>query len=133
MERWSMKKDTELWIQYAEENICSATILMESHLYNPSLQNAQQAVEKLMKAVLIEYAAGLTKTHSIRELASRLETVGVAHFLTDDDIDLLDSIYLPSKYPLMSVLPDFMPDADICRQCIHIAESLKNAVTKVLK
>lgn len=42
-----MKKDTELWLQYAEENLKSAGVLLESALYNPSLQNAQQAVEKL--------------------------------------------------------------------------------------
>lgn len=40
-----MKKDTELWLQYAEENLKSARVLLESALYNPSLQNSQQAVE----------------------------------------------------------------------------------------
>lgn len=128
-----MKKDTELWIQYAEENITSAVVLLASGLYNPSLQNSQQAVEKFMKAVVIERAAGMSKTHSIRELATRLESLDVVHGLSDDDIDLLDSIYLPSKYPVMSVLPDFMPDADVCRQCIQIAESVKDAVMKALK
>ena len=49
-----MKKDTEIWLQYAQENIQSAEILMESGIYNPSLQNAQQAIEKLLKAVLVE-------------------------------------------------------------------------------
>ena len=39
-----MKKDTEYWVQYADENLKSAEILMESGLFNPSLQNAQQAV-----------------------------------------------------------------------------------------
>lgn len=36
-----MKKDTELWLQYADENLKSAEILMDSGLYNPSLQNSQ--------------------------------------------------------------------------------------------
>lgn len=119
-----MKKDTESWLRYADENLKSAEILMGSGLFNPSLQNAQQAVEKYLKAVLIEKAAGLTKTHSIRELTVLIEGLGVHHSLTDDDIDLLDSIYLPSKYPAFSVLPRFVPDESVCRQCLDIAETI---------
>lgn len=39
-----------------------------------------------------------------------------------DDCDLLDTIYLPSKYPIGSVIPDYQPDAEICGQCIKIAD-----------
>lgn len=49
-----MRKDTETWLNYAVENIRSAEILLDNALFNPSLQNAQQAIEKLLKAVLIE-------------------------------------------------------------------------------
>jgi len=128
-----MKKDTEVWLRYAEENISSAKVLLESELYNPSLQNAQQGVEKFMKAVLIEKSAGLTRTHSIRELANRLEECAVKHGLSDDDIDLLDSIYLPSKYPVMSVLPYFMPDRQVCLQCIQIVEAVRDSVIKAIE
>lgn len=127
-----MKKDTECWLQYADENLKSAGILMGSSLFNPSLQNAQQAVEKYLKAVLIEKAAGLTKTHSIRELAVLMEGLGIHHSLTDDDVDLLDSIYLPSKYPAFSVLPRFVPDQRVCRQCLDIAEKVRSDVLGVL-
>lgn len=123
-----MKKDTELWLRYAEENLRSAEVLLDSGLFNPSLHNSQQAVEKLLKAVLIENAAGLIKSHSIRELVGRLEVIPINHPLTDDDIDLLDSIFLPSKYPVFSVLPNFMPDAEICRQCIEIAKRVQLAI-----
>lgn len=127
-----MKKDTECWLQYADENLKSAEVLMGSGLFNPSLQNAQQAVEKYLKAVLIEKAAGLTRTHSVRELAVLLEGLGVHLSLTEDDIDLLDSIYLPSKYPAFSVLPRFLPDLSVCRQCLGIAEKIRSDVLSVL-
>jgi len=127
-----MKKDTELWLLYADENLQSAEVLLESGLYNPSLQNAQQAVEKFLKAVLIEKAAGLSRTHSIRALEGLLDGIGVHFSLTDDDIDLLDSIYLPTKYPAFSVLPKFMPDQGICRQCIEIAEKVRLDVLRVI-
>jgi HEPN domain-containing protein len=127
-----MKKDTELWLQYADENLQSAKVLIESNLYNPSLQNAQQAVEKYLKAVLIEKAAGLARTHSIRELMGLLDSIGVHLSMTDDDIDLLDSIYLPTKYPAFSVLPKFMPDQSICRQCLDIAEQVRLDILRVI-
>lgn len=49
-----------------------------------------------------------------------------------DECDLLDSIYLPSKYTLGSVLPYFEPDEKICRQCLDIAEKTMDAVRRRL-
>lgn len=128
-----MKKDTELWLEYAEDNLKSAVVLLKSELFNPSLQSAQQAVEKYIKALLIERAAGLLKTHSIRELTGIIELVGISISINDDEIDLLDSIYLPTKYPAFSVLPYFMPNEAICKQCVGIAERVKADVLKSLR
>lgn len=127
-----MKKDTELWLQYADENLKSAGILLDSGLYNPSLQNSQQAVEKYLKALLIEKAAGLTRTHSIRELSGLVSDLGAQLTMSDDDIDLLDSIYLPSKYPAFSVLPRFMPDQSICKHTLEIAQFVRQEVLAAL-
>ena len=127
-----MKKDTKGWLAYAEENLASAEILLQSRLFNPCLQNVQQAVEKYLKAVLIEKAAGLTRTHSIRQLSGMLTDLGMTIAISDDDIDLLDSIYLPSKYPAFSILPRFMPDEEICRHCLTIALVVKSDVINAL-
>jgi len=127
-----MKKDTKGWLAYAEENLASAEILLQSRLFNPCLQNVQQAVEKFLKAVLIEKAAGLTRTHSIRQLSGMLTDLGMTIAISDDDIDLLDSIYLPSKYPAFSILPRFMPDEEICRHCLTIALVVKSDVINAL-
>jgi HEPN domain-containing protein len=127
-----MKKDTEIWLTYAEENLRSSEVLLNSSLFNPCLQNAQQAVEKFLKAVLVENSVNLFKTHSIRELAVKLANMGIDSFISEDDTDLLDSIYLPSKYPLSSVLPHYMPDEDICRHCLMIAQHVRSDVLQLL-
>lgn len=44
-----MKDDAKIWLQYSEENLQSAKLLLESGLLNPCLQNVQQCVEKLLK------------------------------------------------------------------------------------
>ena len=45
-----MKDETNQWLKYANENLESSIILCESFLYNPSLQNSQQSIEKYIKA-----------------------------------------------------------------------------------
>ena len=50
-----MKDETKKWLDYADENLRSAKILLESDIYNPTLQNVQQAVEKMLKAICIEF------------------------------------------------------------------------------
>src|SRR5215831_9963467 len=104
-----MKDETNRWLRYAKENLRSARLLLENSLLNPCLQNTQQAVEKLLKALLIENAILLKRTHSINELVGILAERGIATGLTEDECDLLDSIYIPSRYPLGSALPDFDP------------------------
>ncbi len=127
-----MKDETLLWLKYAQENLRSAKVLFDSKLYNPCLQNAQQSVEKMLKAVLVERAIKFKKTHSIGELSQLLAKNKIIVDLTIEDRELLDSIYLPSKYPLGSVLPNFEPDEKICKRSIEISEKLENSVAQIL-
>jgi len=124
-----MKDETKKWLAYADENLRSAKVLSDNRLFNVCLQNAQQAVEKMLKALLIESDIKLRKTHSINELVTILAANGLSVNITEEECELLDSIYLPSKYPLASVLPDFEPDMQTCKSCIGIAERLRNFVT----
>jgi HEPN domain-containing protein len=101
-----MSAEPLIWLRYAEENLRSAQLLLAHGLLNPCLQNAQQAVEKSLKAVLIARAIPLRRTHSIQDLANTLAAHGLPIGITAEEGDLLDAIYLPSKYPLGSALPD---------------------------
>ena len=106
--------------------------MADSHLYNPSLQNAQQSIEKHIKAYCIEKGLKLQKTHNILSLNEILKENDVFLNITDDDIDLIDSIYLSSKYPFGSVLPNFEPSIDICLKCIQIANRVKEDIVKYI-
>jgi HEPN domain-containing protein len=117
-----MKNETRIWLKYAAENLEAAKILLDSCLYNPCLQNVQQAVEKALKAMLVETASHIRKTHDILEIKKLLLEKGVEIDLLDDECDFLNSIYIPSKYPLGSILADYEPDEKICRTGIEIAE-----------
>ncbi|WP_339133669.1 MAG: HEPN domain-containing protein [Candidatus Electrothrix sp. GW3-4] len=117
-----MRSETRRWLQYAEENLASARLLLQSSLFNPCLQNVQQTVEKALKAILIEKAIKLKRSHDILAIKYFLNEHGLDIDLSDDDCDFLNSIYLPSKYPVGSVLADYEPDEMICREGITIAE-----------
>lgn len=127
-----MKGETKQWLEYADENLRSAKVLLDNKLFNPCLQNAQQAVEKMLKALLVEFPVEFKKTHSINELAMLLAENHLDINLAEEERELLDSIYLPSKYPLGSILPDFEPDDQICKNCITIAEHVKESVLALL-
>ncbi len=127
-----MKDETKKWLEYADENLRSAKLLLDSELFNPCLQNVQQAVEKMLKALLMESTKKIKKTHSMNELVNILDKHGLNVDMTEDDCDLLDSIYLPSKYPLGSILPDFEPDLQTCRKCVALAERVWDSVTSLL-
>jgi len=127
-----MKDETKRWLEYGDDNLKSAKMLLNSGLFNPCLQNAQQAVEKMLKAILVEFSIKFKKTHSISELAMMLAKKQLKIDLAQEESELLDSIYLPSKYPLTSILPDFEPDEQMCKNCIAIAERVKESVLALL-
>jgi len=127
-----MKDETSLWLKYAKENLDSAILLLGNNLFNPCLQNIQQCIEKTLKAVLIEKNHPLRRTHSINELRNIIESIGIQINLSEDDCDFFDSVYLPSKYPVSSVIPDFNPDRKTCNNAIKIGVQLFNAVNEII-
>ena len=80
-----MKDETKKWLEYADENLRSARLLLDSELFNPCLQNVQQAVEKMLKALLVESTKKIRKTHSINELVNILDKQGLNIDVTEDD------------------------------------------------
>ena len=127
-----MKSETKAWLAYANENLASARILLEQNLLNACLQNTQQSVEKYLKAILVEKGHFLRKTHSINELIFLLAELNLSVDLEEEDSDLLDTIYLPTKYPLGGALPEFEPDVSLCRRCLNISEKVAKKVQELL-
>ena len=127
-----MREQTKKCLEYADDNLFSAKLLLENYLFNPCLQNVQQAVEKMLKALLIENGIKFKKTHSINELVAILAEQGYRVDINDDDRDLIDSRYIPSKYPIGGILPDFDPDFKISQKCIIIAENLRKSIDNLI-
>ena len=121
------------WFFYAEENLAAARVLLDAGYLNPCLHEAQQAAEKALKTIVLAKRMPLKKTHSIREIKAILFDAGVELDVSNDDCMLMDSIYLPSKYPLGSSLPECEPDKEICSHCIDVAHRAVNMARRVVE
>lgn len=128
-----MRDETGAWLSYADENLDIAVLALDHGHLNACLQNSQQAVEKYLKAMMVEYNLEFRRTHSIRELLGLLAAQGIVLSVSEDEMDLIDSIYLPSKYPIYSALPSALPDPAICREALSIAHKVKDLTTGILK
>jgi len=128
-----MQEETKNWLTYSEDNLEAAKVLLESELYNPCLHNIQQSIEKALKSLFIEKVIPFKKTHNIMELKTILQKNSISIELTDDECDFLDSIYLPTKYPIGSALPLFYPDKSICKNSISLAERVIKEVRDLVR
>ncbi|MDY7030713.1 MAG: hypothetical protein SVY10_02250 [Thermodesulfobacteriota bacterium] len=50
-----------------------------------------------------------------------------------DEMDLMDTIYIPSKYPVYSALPHAAPDEAICHEALNIARNTRDFVYDIMK
>ena len=108
-------------------------MLLQSRLHNSCLQNIQQASEKYLRALCVEFSIGLKKTHNMHAIMTLLKKKGKEEIVSEDECELLDSIYLPSKYPLGSVLPNFEPGQKVCLECLRIASKIRGYVSSALR
>ena len=127
-----MKDETDAWLNYAAENLAVAELSLAHSYLNACLHNAQQAVEKYLKALMIEHELPFKKTHTIFVLWQSLADKGLETGLTEEDCTLLDSVFMPSRYPLFSILPEAMPDKETCEKCIRIARRVEETIRPTL-
>lgn len=65
-----MKKETKLWLKQAEENYQDALYLYEGSRYSSSVFLCHQALEKILKACVVEFAHKVpSKVHQLDRIA----------------------------------------------------------------
>jgi HEPN domain-containing protein len=119
-----MREETRLWLDYAEENFEIARLALERGYLNACLQNACQAVEKALKAVLLERRGAAPATSRIRELGRLVAAESMPFAISSEECDLLDSIDFPSRYPTIGVSSAASADWKVCIECVRIADRI---------
>lgn len=127
-----MNDDTIRWLAYADENFASAQLTLDSALYNTSLQNTQQAIEKWLKALLLFKGKPIKKTHQMVDVMYDIRLALIDIYINENDVAFIDSIYLPSKYPFDSAFASFEPTDEMCQKAINIAANVHQQVMNII-
>lgn len=111
-----MRKATEAWLRECEEEHRMATLLLDHGLFRGTCLHSQQAVEKGLKAFLIEQGARPARTHDVVELRGQVVDRGWTPELSVDDAVWLNSVYR-ARYPTEEgLLPHGDPTAEDARR-----------------
>ena len=102
----------EEWVLKAEEDLEAAAHLGgdSDRFRNSASFHYQQAIEKLMKAVLVKGGHVPPRTHDLVELFDLLEGHGVRVAATRSDLRLLSTGAVYARYPGYRVSPDEFAD-----------------------
>jgi len=130
-----MKKQVEDWALLADKDLQAAEIIIndEYPLTNIVAFHCQQAIEKYLKAIIIEKDGPLIRTHDLIKLN------GILNEIKDLGIDekkliILNEVYMDSRYPGdLGLMPDGMPTNEQAKEFIEYANEIKNIINNELK
>ncbi len=117
-----MRKATAAWLKEAEEEFESANLLFQHGKYKAAAYHSQQAVEKGLKAILLEKGQKPERTHDIVELHNAVARAGSDSGLSTEEAVYLSSIY-KGKYPTEAgLLPHGEPSREDTERAVLSAK-----------
>jgi HEPN domain-containing protein len=130
-----MKRGAKVWLDFADRDLQAARLLVDDeYVSNVVLFHAQQCVEKCLKALLEENGVLVPHIHSVIKLNSLvIEEAGISLNLNEDELDLVDAVYIDTRYPSgLGLLPSGYPTREDAREILRIAEEIYAAISKHL-
>lgn len=127
-----MRNATGPWVRDADDELAMARLLLEHDMARGACLHAQQAVEKGLKALLIERADAVPRTHDLVDLTRRVVALGWSVPLDTDDTVFLNSVYR-GRYPTEEgLLPHGDPTRDEASTAVKAADRLVAFVRREL-
>jgi HEPN domain-containing protein len=117
------------WLRRARSNLTRARLLAGEPgvLYEDLCFDAQQAVEKALKAVLVQRGARVPKTHSLAELLTLVQKAGIEVPAEIQEATLLAPYAVETRYPGLweEVTPaDHQEAVRVAQRVVQWAEAL---------
>ena len=125
-----MKRQTEDWVLYADRDLYAAEIMFKDDypLTNIVVFHCQQAIEKYLKAFLIEKDIPFTKTHDLVKLNGMIKKIKDLN-IDRNKLALINDVYSESRYPgEIGLMPDGMPTDKKARDFIEYAQEVKTII-----
>lgn len=115
------REEARRWLAKAAEDLTAARLLAREDVLAPAAFHIQQALEKLLKALLVAAAQDVRKTHDLESLA----VLANAHWPTlvpsPFPLAYIGRWYLTSRYPDLDEIP---PTRDEISQASGAVEAL---------
>ena len=130
-----MKKQAEEWMQLADKDLRAAEIILknEHRLTNIVAFHCQQAIEKYLKAFLIEKDIPLMKTHDLIKLNGMINEVKDLN-IDEKKLIIINEVYIESRYPgELGLMPDGMPTDEQAKEFVKYAREVKAIINNELK
>ena len=130
-----MKNLTKDWIFMADRDLSAAEILSKDDypLTNIVVFHCQQAIEKYLKAFLVENDIPIIKTHDLVRLNKIIQKIKKLD-IDREKLALVNDVYSESRYPAeMGLLPDGMPTNKYAKEFIEYAKEVKAIIHEELK
>jgi HEPN domain-containing protein len=130
-----MKKQVADWLLVADKDLYAAEIIIRDDypLTNIAAFHCQQAIEKYLKAYLIEKDIPLIKTHDLiklNDMTKEIKDLG----LDEKKLIVINEVYIESRYPgELGLLPDGIPTDEQAKTFIEYAKEIKVKVNNELK
>jgi HEPN domain-containing protein len=120
-----MQPEGDRWRERAREDLTMARLAYDARILNQVCFHAQQAVEKWLKAVVVDRGEPAPRTHKIADLLALDELNAIPAELRLRLVRL-DRFYIPTRYP--DALPGSLaaggPAFDDAREALSTVESL---------
>lgn len=117
-----MKKITQKWLEFAKKDLESAEILLKGKAYEGSIWHCHQALEKALKAVIVEKRIKLRKTHDLIGLVADAK-IEVSKDISDF-IDNLNPYYNPIRYPDAAMEAKFSYPKSVCQNILKTTKEV---------
>ena len=105
--------------------------LFDEGLYRMVCYHCQQAVEKVLKAILTEHRISFMRTHNIIDLKNAVSTIGYEIDISEEKAVFLNSVYR-ARYPAaLGLLPSGEPTRNDAEKALRIAEKVFNIIDKL--
>lgn len=122
------------WLQFAEEDLFSAKVLLEEKIYNQVCFHSQQAAEKILKAFLKSQGVAPPKIHSLLELLEICKGKNNEFGALQKGCAYLSRFYVSARYPdaLPGSLPEGLPNLEEAENSLDFARGIIDFTKKIL-
>ena len=126
-----MKKLVNEWLKAALMDLKSIEKIINDEFLTPMVAfHSHQAIEKSLKAILELQQIKIPKIHKLQTL---IDLVGIDLSEKDELLQLLDELYIDSRYPEnMGLLPYGKPTLEDAKEFYEFAQSVFDKVCEIL-